>query len=274
MLFSFATANLYFKPFEQVLDIIAGSGFENIELDLFWERKDWAMAQHLRDMPIRRVVQLIRRSGLKITSIHDGGGVLHDGDSAAGYINPLLSQYLDEIGYAPECLVFHTPHLEGDQDNAWWKNFSGRIVEALEPYRKMCSYITIENVPFFAGYYVPMTDPVELCAFASQNGFGITFDTTHCAEIGVDIVDAARKINHTIQTIHLSDYVAGQRHVFIGEGELDLPGFFNALDKESVNAVTLECSLSTFTKSAQDMIYTEMVARLRAARLKLVELLI
>jgi hypothetical protein len=37
---------LYSQPFEQALDIIAQAGFQNIELDLFWERKEWAVAQH------------------------------------------------------------------------------------------------------------------------------------------------------------------------------------------------------------------------------------
>lgn len=43
MIFSTATANLYFYPFEQTLEIIAEAGFHNIELDLYWDRKDWAM---------------------------------------------------------------------------------------------------------------------------------------------------------------------------------------------------------------------------------------
>ena len=47
MRISFATANFYFLPFDETLEIIAEAGFQNIELDLFWEWKQWTMAQHL-----------------------------------------------------------------------------------------------------------------------------------------------------------------------------------------------------------------------------------
>jgi sugar phosphate isomerase/epimerase len=40
MQLSIATANLFVQPFERALDIIADTGFQNIELDLFWERVD------------------------------------------------------------------------------------------------------------------------------------------------------------------------------------------------------------------------------------------
>ncbi|MBN1372666.1 MAG: hypothetical protein JW987_12065 [Anaerolineaceae bacterium] len=52
---SFATANLYQEPFEDVLEMIAAAGYDAIELDLFWERKEWAMAQHLRVVPMEQV---------------------------------------------------------------------------------------------------------------------------------------------------------------------------------------------------------------------------
>ena len=48
MLISVATATFYFLPFDEALETVAQAGFENIELDLFWERKNWAMAQHLK----------------------------------------------------------------------------------------------------------------------------------------------------------------------------------------------------------------------------------
>ena len=78
MQISAATANLYTKPFEQVLEIISEAGFQNIELDLFWGRKDWAMAQHLRNVPVKQVIHMVEASGLRIRSIHDGGGVLEN----------------------------------------------------------------------------------------------------------------------------------------------------------------------------------------------------
>jgi len=266
MLTSVATANLFTHPFEQVLEIIAEAGFRNIELDLFWERKQWAMAQHLRGVPARRVVRMVEQAGLNISSIHDGGGVLDGHHGISGYINPALDQYLDALGYAPQCLVFHTPHGEGDHGAGWWPRTSGEIVQALEKYRRLCTWVTVENMPFFDGYFVPLTTPAALNAFVRQNGLSVTFDTTHYAEIETDILAAARELKPSIKTVHLSDYQAGRRHVFIGEGTLDLAGFFEVIDKEQLNAVTLECSFSPLSGSSQEMSQAELVGRLREAQ--------
>ena len=151
MIINAATATYFNNPFEQALEIIAGAGFEFVELDLFWERKHWAMAQHLRGYAPRDVVRLIERSGLKVGSIHDGGGVLEEPGSIRGYINPQLTAYLDCLGYAPACIVFHTPHIEGSLDGAWWQGFSGRVIAALDAFRESCRLVTIENMPGFEG---------------------------------------------------------------------------------------------------------------------------
>jgi sugar phosphate isomerase/epimerase len=101
MIVSAATANLYWLPFEQALAITAEAGFQNIELDLFWENKRWAIAQHLIDVPARRAIQLVEQAGLRVSSIHDPGGVLEESDSARGLVNPALDEYLDAMSCAP-----------------------------------------------------------------------------------------------------------------------------------------------------------------------------
>ena len=273
MQFSVATANLYFQPFEQVLEIIADAGFQNIELDLFWERKAWGVAQHLRNISVKRAVQLVGQAGLKIGSIHDAGGVLEEDCSTRGFINPDLDQCLNEMSYAPDCLVFHTPHIEGNPGAGWWEQISDQIACSLEKYRKTCSFLCIENMPLFDGYYVPLVTPEALNTFVLQNNLSVTFDTTHYAQIGIDIVNAARILRRQIKTIHLSDFKAGRSHVFIGEGELDLRGFFDVIDKESLNAVTLECSLGSIDYPAHEMHYNERVIRMSEARERMERLL-
>ncbi|HZU87336.1 MAG TPA: sugar phosphate isomerase/epimerase [Anaerolineaceae bacterium] len=270
---SVATANLYFKPFELALAVIAEAGFDCVELDLYWQRKEWAMAQHLEGVPPKKIAQIIRRFGLKVTSIHDGSGVLEESQTTRGYINPDLDQVLDQLGYAPDCLVFHTPHIEGEQDHGWWQRISPRIVEDLEPYRRLCPSLTIENMPGFPGYTVPLITPQELQAFTSKTTLGVTLDTTHYAQIGVDIIGAASVLRNNVTTIHLSDYSFPRTHVFIGEGELNLPAFFAQLDLTRVNAITLECSLSKADRTDKDMPYGEMVSRLMLAKQKLMKML-
>ena len=269
MQLSVATANLYFRPFEQVLEIIAEAGFQNIELDLFWTRKEWAVAQHLKDLPAKSVMQLIQGYGLRISSIHDAGGVLENAHSTLGFINPILDQYLEAMGYAPDCLVFHTPHIEGNPGTGWWERISSEILRSLEKYRQACAFVTIENMPFFDGYFVPMTTPEELDAFVANNGLSVTLDTTHYAQIGTELLEAARILSANIKTIHLSDYKAGRTHVFIGEGELDLAGFFGVVDKGRLNAVTLECSLASINNSDREMSHKALVSRMKEARMRL-----
>ncbi len=230
MLLSVATANYYALPFEQTLEIIARSGFRYIELDLFWERKQWAVAQHLRGYAPREVVRLINQAGLDVASIHDAGGVLEEPDSVRGLINPQLADYLDQLGYAPGCLVFHTPHIEGEFDETWWRAISEQVREAFNPFRCAGRSITMENMPLFDGYCVPLVTPRQLLEFTCSAGLGITLDTTHYAQIGVDIVQAAQVLLGKVRTIHLGDYLAGRTHVFVGDGALDFPAFFGALD--------------------------------------------
>lgn len=77
MLISFATANLYYIPFEKVLDIIKKAGYEYIELDDYWKGSNgWETAQHLKGYSIDNILSLVDNSGLKIASYHDMGGVL------------------------------------------------------------------------------------------------------------------------------------------------------------------------------------------------------
>ncbi len=265
---SFATANLYQEPFEDVLEMIAEAGYDAIELDLFWERKEWAMAQHLRGWSPKQVVASIERCGLRLSSIHDDGGVLNDPETVAGYINPALAETIDALGYAPGCLVFHTPHVEGTQDASWWGRIEPRIAAALRPYQELGPVVTVENMPHFDGYSVPLLTPQALADFTQRFGLGVTLDTTHYAQMGTDVVAASRALNSQTRTIHLSDYQAGRAHVFVGEGELDLAGVFAALDTQRLHAVTVECSLARGNGAGQPLARAEKVARMREARVR------
>ena len=269
MQISIATANFYFLPFQQTLEIIAEAGFEHIELDLYWERGPWAIAQHLKGVEVREVVDMISRFGLKVSSIHDTGGVVNNAHSIQGFVNPQLKEYVDQLGYAPGCIVFHTPHIEGPYNQIWWQTVSDDIVKAAESYRSSETSVTVENMPFFDGYYVPLTTPQELLAFVSKNELGVTLDTTHYAQIGVDVVQAACVLQKKIKTIHLSDFVDGKTHVFIGNGELDFTNLFRVLDLSTLHSITLECSVGFLGENTLDLMQTEMVDRLKTAMSRL-----
>ncbi len=266
MITSVATANLYYLPFEQAVDVIAGAGFTDVELALPWKRGPWAMAQHLDGIPARQVAGLLARAGLRVASVHDGGGVLDGVGSTDGYVNPLLREYLDELGYAPDGIVFHTPHIAGEMDDGWWQRTSDAVAQALDAYRACCAWLTIENTPSFDGFTVPLTSPEGLGAFCAAHDLGVTLDTTHYAQMGADVVQAARTLHDRVRTVHLSDYQAGKAHVFVGEGDLDLPGVLAALDATVLRAVTLECAVGFPDEDVLQMSPDQMIGRLRLAK--------
>jgi sugar phosphate isomerase/epimerase len=266
---SVATANLFYLPFEEALEIIVEAGFQAVELDLYWERKDWAMAQHLKGRGIPEVVRLIRQSGLKVTSIHDGGGVLENADSTLGFVNPQLGEYLDQLGYTPDCIVFHTPHIEGDYDQTWWQSMRTPIAQTANEYRRNGTRVTLENMPAFEGYTIPLLTPPELFDFVAEHGLGVTLDTTHYAEAGIDITQAARCLKGKINTIHLSDYTEGSRHVLVGDGTLDFANFFREIDFSALNAVTLECSVAFLNENPRELSRGARIERLKIARERL-----
>ena len=94
----------------------------------------------------------------------------------------------------------------------------------------------------------------------------MTLDTTHYAYSGVDIIDAAQILRETVRTIHLSDFRPDELHAFIGEGNLNLLGFFRTLDLSLLKSITLECSPATIGQSERNMSKAERIDRLKLAR--------
>jgi sugar phosphate isomerase/epimerase len=263
---SVGTASFYFRPFYEVLEIIAGAGFQRVELDLYWKGGEWEIAQHLKGFTAKETIRSIHALGLRVSSIHDAGGLIHDRGSIAGFIDPSLDRYLDQLGYAPDGIVFHVPHVKGDVDTEWWRRFSGEVGRSLEKYQARYTFVTLENLKQPEGYYVPLLDPHDLEAFAAEYDLGVTLDTTHYAQMGIDIAQAAHVLKDRIRSIHLSDFVDGRSHVFIGEGDLDFTDFFRAIDFTTLNGITLECLWTVRGKSSQEMTKDELASRLAQAK--------
>ena len=124
-------------------------------------------------------------------------------------------------------------------------------------------------MPLLTGYYVPLTTPQELMTFVSDSKLGVTLDTTHYAQIGVDVVWAARILKDKIRTIHLGDYLDGEAHVFIGDGDLDFVNTFRVLDLSALHSITLECSVGLSGEAVVEMGQVEMIDRLKTAKSRL-----
>lgn len=97
---------------------------------------------------------------------------------------------------------------------------------------------SIENISYFDGYQVPLINSSDMLAFSKENEIFVNIDTTHYAEAGIDIVQAADILKDCMKSIHLSDFKYGKTHLYIGEGDLEFKGFFNNL-----YSITLKCNI-------------------------------
>lgn len=237
---SIATATFFNIPFVKALDLIKLAGFETIELDTYWTGGDnWEVTQHLRNIRPKEVLKIVKESGLKINSLHDLGGVIFkDTDSV---IAADTYEYLEFGEKDIPCIVFHAPHKKTD-DRSWWSRYRKKAAEDLIQLRSKY-LVCIENIQCFPGYQTSLIDPSEMLDFVKENGLYINMDTTHYAQCGIDIAAVAKASRDYIKGVHFSDYKDGRRHLFPGEGVLDLKGFLKELKSGSIHAMTLECNI-------------------------------
>ena len=104
----------------------------------------------------------------------------------------------------------------------------------------------------------------KFSALIKEKGFNITFDTTHLAQTGKDIIDFYKKNKHRIINIHLSDYkksfinkyllLSNSTHLPLGKGTSPIKQFLNILKETHYNGIiTMEIngSLSELCESAR-----------------------
>lgn len=237
---SVATATFYYAPFSEALELIKKSGFEYIELDTYWTGGDnWEVTQHLRNIKPREVLKIVKESGLKINSLHDMGGVVFkDTDS---FISKDIYEYLEYGGGDIPCIVFHAPHKKTD-DKTWWERYKRKAAEDINEFKSRY-LVCIENIQNFPNYFTSLINPVELFEFVKEQGIFINIDTTHYAQCGVDLKATGSMLKEYVKSVHFSDYKDKKRHLFPGEGELDLKGFVRALNTKIMHGFTLECDI-------------------------------
>lgn len=93
--------------------------------------------------------------------------------------------------------------------------------------------LTIENMPR-AGKHLMLTSYIlndinDLIAFGDEHNLFFTFDTTHLASFGGDIIAPFIKVLRTgrLRNIHLSDSGDHHSHLFLGRGDLPIAKFLN-----------------------------------------------
>lgn len=255
MLLAMATANFYTIPFEQALSLIHRAGFEAIELDGYWKGGDnWECAQHIKGIPPRDVLQMVADQGLRIASYHDMGGVIEDGNPSV--VSRSTLEYLEFYDFP--CIVVHTPHHR-TSDPDWWQSYRATAAADLRSIARG-RLVCLENMIPFDGYAMPLLQPEDMRQFVLETGIHATLDTTHHAECGGDIAAAAEALGDSLKTIHLSDHAPGKYHAFPGDGILDFPRFYRAVDPGAY-LTTIECAIPHLMEDEERAVEACRVAR-------------
>lgn len=103
--------------------------------------------------------------------------------------------------------------------------------------------LTIENMPragkrlMLASYL--LNDINDLVGFGVAHNLYFTFDTTHLATFGNDIIAPFIKVMGTgrLRNIHLSDHGDHQSHLFLGRGDLPIARFLNTARRLGYNGM-------------------------------------
>ena len=95
--------------------------------------------------------------------------------------------------------------------------------------------LTIENMPragkrLMLESYL-LNDINDLVGFGAAHNLYFTFDTTHLATFGNDIIAPFIKVMRTgrLRNIHLSDHGNHKSHLFLGRGDLPIARFLNTV---------------------------------------------
>lgn len=123
----------------------------------------------------------------------------------------------------------------------------------------------VENLPIMPlNFFNRVTYKTrEFSQLLTKNSLSITFDTTHLAQAGEDIIGFYKANGKNIVNIHLSNYIRGiigKQHTILTNGNLEIDRFLKILKESSYeNLLTLEIndSLPHIIESLKQIKITE-----------------
>ncbi len=117
------------------------------------------------------------------------------------------------------------------------KQASKKTAKLLKKYRSRDIEIFVENLEKkhfgkdFSINISPFKSMREWFECGDEPDFNLCLDVVHCLSFNEDPVEIYELYKDRIKHIHLADYQRGKPHLNLGEGILDLKGFFRALKK-------------------------------------------
>ncbi len=171
----------------------------------------------------------------------------------------LFQKLFQYVSLFPECRVYNF-HLSGFMSP--FLNWEGNTIEKFMKLAKEKKVvISFESNPIrpvyvFSWFYPKATyDPETFADYCARNNLLITFDTSHIADQGYDIVKFYRKYYKIVKLIHLSDFKGNVQHLPLGKGDLPLKALFSEMKKtgykETVSFEIYEFPRNTSTAAKQ-----------------------
>ncbi len=215
---------------KEVLLSLKKSGVNGIEL---------LSTSNVSDKDIQKIQEMLTELDLSVFSVHQSISTLFN-------ISIQEIEGLCEIAHKlkSEVVVLHI-NVIGNQI------FKTDYVEALKDLEsKYKIKIGIENSPIspLSLFKTYTWDRDKFSNLIKERGFNITFDTTHLAQTGKDIVDFYKKNKDRIVNIHLSDYkksflnkyllLSNDTHLPLGKGTLPIKQFLDVLRENRYDGIT------------------------------------
>ena len=224
---SVSTGFYYQKDYQHILDIISETDCSNIELFL---------NDSFLDLSLQEINQALQQRNLNVTSIHNPLALIVGGRKEEYWLKRSV-KYARELG--AELVVTHMSYYEqGDKkiNNDWLHK------QNILKYKDSDDvFVCTENLPPNDEYKSFLHTQEELYNFVQENDCCMTFDTTHWASHGRDLIAGYNLYKDYIKNIHLSDFGAGNEHKILGTGEVPLDLFLEELQQDNYDgALTIE----------------------------------
>ncbi|MFA6074911.1 MAG: sugar phosphate isomerase/epimerase [Negativicutes bacterium] len=208
---SISTGFCYTMKSEKLFETIAASGCKNIEL---------LMNQVVAGMTDDEIIAVIDKYNLKVCSVHAFPQVWlpEFGDEEHAALERAL-QLAEHFG-----AQHVTSHFTPIKSNGVFVCNDDNHLKTISSFNSFCDIpVATENFP--AGLPTILCNYAELLQYLEKNPLPLTFDTTHCADNGVDIFRGYEMFRPYVRNIHLSDYLSGESRKEFGRGIMHLaPG--------------------------------------------------
>lgn len=223
---SISTGLYYTKSYIEIFDIIEESGCKNIELFL---------NQAFIDVPVEMILKEVRKRDLNVVSIHLPLTFIayNRGENEEFWINKGL-EYTEVLGV--DTIISHFFYKKDGEGNNDESHFNNIVKYTKRSGKNICT----ENLPQIE-LFTKLQSTEELIRFLAKNECYMTYDTTHAATHGKDILSEYNIYKDYIRNIHLSDFRDGNEHKVLGTGDLPLKELLKKLKEDKYKyLITLE----------------------------------